>query len=82
MVLLAVYTSDGCVGRCDARCYDAHTAHCTCICGGTNHGVGQAQAITNTREAFEPWIARYATEKGLTTYHVEVGPGVLQLSMF
>lgn len=35
--LLAVYDSDGCVGRCDAKCYDATHAVCDCLCGG-EHG--------------------------------------------
>jgi len=28
--LIAVYTSDGCAGRCDARCYNAAEAACEC----------------------------------------------------
>jgi len=34
-------------GRCDAKCYDAKTPRCDCICGGANHGVGRNQAIEN-----------------------------------
>jgi hypothetical protein len=45
--LIAVYNSDGCVGRCDATCYNAKHKKCTCICGGKNHGVGQYQAEWN-----------------------------------
>jgi hypothetical protein len=47
--VLAVYNSDGCVGRCDAKCHDASTPDCDCICGGRNHGVGHTRAVTNTR---------------------------------
>jgi hypothetical protein len=46
--LLAVYNSEGCVGRCDARCYDAASPTCACICGGANHGAGYVQAVENT----------------------------------
>ncbi len=42
---IAVYTSEGCVGRCDARCHDAALPECDCICGGRLHGVGRARAI-------------------------------------
>lgn len=52
---------------CDARCYGAHGAECDCICGGMNHGKGEAAAIENTRsmarelvqgiEARGGWIA-------------------------
>lgn len=45
--LMAVYNSEGCVGRCDARCYNAIHPNCTCICGGRNHGKGEAFAVLN-----------------------------------
>ena len=48
--LIASYNSDGCVGRCDAKCYDATTPECDCICGGVNHGAGKQAAMDNTRE--------------------------------
>lgn len=35
-------------GRCDARCYNAKLAKCTCLCGGFNHQRGKDQAIHNT----------------------------------
>ncbi len=47
--LIAVYDSDGCRGRCDARCYNAKRPKCTCICRGMNHGKGLAAAQENTR---------------------------------
>jgi hypothetical protein len=54
--LMAVYNSDGCQGRCDAKCYDAHEPDCDCICGGRNHGAGEQQAIGNTRDLAESWL--------------------------
>ena len=45
--LIAVYNSEGCVGRCDARCYLARSKKCHCICGGKNHGSGFTQATLN-----------------------------------
>jgi hypothetical protein len=50
--LMAVYNSDGLVGRCDARCYLGHGDSCDCCCGGVNHGVGLERAQENTREIF------------------------------
>lgn len=47
---LAVYNSEGCVGRCDAKCHEARGGHCTCICGGKNHGAGLDKAIENNHE--------------------------------
>lgn len=53
-------------GRCDARCYDAETDRCHCICGGANHGAGLRRAVENNRavaatlesgnvKIFDPW---------------------------
>jgi hypothetical protein len=54
--LIAVYNSEGCVGRCNARCYEAAEPDCDCICGGRNHGAGKQQATGNTRELAESWL--------------------------
>jgi len=50
MTLISLHNSEGCVGRCDAKCYDARGGQCSCICGGLNHGAGKRQAVANTRE--------------------------------
>jgi hypothetical protein len=71
--LIAVYNSEGCVGRCDARCYNAVLAPCTCICGGANHGAGRARAQCNTAALAEDWMARWAAAHP-DTDHFEV-PG-------
>lgn len=48
---IAVYNSEGCVGRCDAKCHNAVEPACDCICGGRLHGVGAECAIEqNTRD--------------------------------
>jgi hypothetical protein len=54
--LIAAYNSEGCQGRCDAKCYDATEPDCDCICGGRNHGAGKQLAIDNTRELAESWL--------------------------
>lgn len=52
--LVAVYAMKGCVGICDARCYNAmqptllkepRRSACQCICGGANHALGLDRAI-------------------------------------
>lgn len=48
--LIGVYNSDGCAGRCDAKCYGATGGDCHCICGGMNHGKGEATAREQTRQ--------------------------------
>lgn len=59
--LLAVYTKDGCIGRCDAKCYDAEGPDCDCICGGMNHGVGLREAINISRNTIEDIKENYGT---------------------
>lgn len=61
MTLIAVYNSEGCVGRCDAHCYNATTPDCNCICGGRNHGAGIERATDNTRDLAEDWIDEFGT---------------------
>ena len=53
--LIAIYTGDGCIGRCDAKCYNAWGPQCHCVCQGVNHGAGRQEAIENTRELGESW---------------------------
>ena len=65
---IAVYNSDGCVGRCDATCHEAKHATCTCICGGINHGKGLQQAIRNNEELLgfkSTYLPEFAEARGL-----------------
>jgi hypothetical protein len=56
-----IYVGDnyGCVGRCDAKCYNAKDPHCDCICGGMNHGAGKQAAIGNTREHIKEILSKH-----------------------
>lgn len=69
-VLIAVYNSEGCAGRCDAKCYHAWGPECHCICQGVNHGVGRQEAIENTRELGESWLEQ-ALASGQDIGHAE-----------
>ena len=81
--LIAVYDSSGCVGRCDAKCYNAQEEKCECICHGRNHGAGQKQAIENTRELAQAWIEKYTNEHELSGASWEVPAyDPIQLSLF
>lgn len=77
--LIAVYNSDGCVGRCDAKCYDAAGPSCDCICGGRNHGAGRQKAIDNNRELVpEDLLIEWAEHQGLDPagLHVQAQPAL------
>ncbi len=81
--LIAVYNSEGCVGRCDARCYEATEPQCNCICGGRNHGAGLEQAVDNTRELAQQWLDAYAQQNGLTEWWADVPAAApVQLALF
>ncbi len=82
VTLIAIYSSYGREGRCDAGCYNATSANCTCVCGGRNHGVGYDQAAKNTREMAEEMVEEYAARKGLYGYQVIVPDQVRQLPLF
>lgn len=81
--LIAVYNSEGCVGRCDAKCYNAEHEHCDCICGGTNHGAGVKKAMENTQELAESWIENWKKEHpDIESSDFEVLPQPVQLELF
>ena len=83
--LIAVYDTTGtCIGRCDAKCHDAHDPNCDCICGGENHGVGRDQALTNTRTRHRTWLTTFATTRGLDRANLDelVGADVMQEVLF
>jgi len=73
--LLAVYNSNGCVGRCDASCYDAKHDKCVCICGGRNHGKGYIQASENALELYQECVEKYdkveVTARQLRLFDIE-----------
>lgn len=46
--LISAGNSEGTYGRCDAKCYNAESGNCHCICGGMNHGKGLAEATRLT----------------------------------
>lgn len=51
-------------GRCDAKCYNAKSEHCDCICGGLNHGAGRQAAIDNTRRLTKEHVAEIERRGG------------------
>lgn len=81
MVLMSVHNSEGCVGRCDARCYNAKHPECDCICHGMNHGKGRDRAIENTQFHAEKMIEKYAEEKRLSDFKSFINQDVRQSSL-
>lgn len=79
--LIAAYNSEGCYGRCDAKCHDATSDVCHCICGGANHGVGIKKAIANTEEMAKNWILEYEEQHDMK-FEWDVLPKPIQLELF
>ena len=79
--LIAVYTGDGCAGRCDAKCYNAWGSECHCVCQGANHGAGKQEAIDNTREMAESWL-EHARADGQDISHAELTIGAMHEPLF
>jgi hypothetical protein len=73
--LIRVGNSEGEIGRCDSRCYNAMILECECVCGGLNHKAGEAKAIEQTNALGRTWIDKYAKDKG-------IDPKELQTEMF
>jgi hypothetical protein len=80
--LISVYNSGGCVGRCDATCYDAKHQRCDCICRSLNHGKGRKQAEINSRQLAKTWADYAARLGGLPFDRVEVDPSIAHDSLF
>lgn len=79
--LISVYNSDGLVGQCDAKCYNAKEPGCQCVCGGANHGAGQQKAIENTERMSETWIEEYTKANHLGKDAVWVQPPSIQIPL-
>ena len=82
---IAVYNSDGCVGRCDARCHYAGSPDCDCICGGRLHGTKSAAIEQNTRDLLgddlTDELKAFAERNGydVAELRAEVNPSQLEL---
>ncbi len=46
-LIIKAIDTNGTQRTCGPRCYNAKSKTCTCICGGLNHGVGEANAVQN-----------------------------------
>jgi hypothetical protein len=82
MTLISVYNSDGCVGRCDARCYGAKHQGCDCVCGGRNHGRGERAAIEQTAAHAERWVREFSSRTGADVQLFQLGEAVEQMRLF
>jgi hypothetical protein len=73
---IAVYNSGGCVGRCDAKCHNASSPDCDCICGGRLHGTGGRAIEQNTRDLLgdelTDELAGFAERNGLDVSDLRV----------
>lgn len=45
--------------RCDAKCYNAESSDCDCVCNGRNHGAGLQKAQENVEKMAEKILAEH-----------------------
>lgn len=69
--LISTHNSEGCTGRCDAKCYDAKEPKCVCICGGANHGVGLKQAMSNTDAITQEMVENLTSDQCPVVHDVQ-----------
>jgi hypothetical protein len=73
------------LSQCDARCYrigaEGSACDCVCLCQGKNHGVGIFQAIANSREHSDDWLAAMVGQ-GFRVDSVFYSPRLGQMSIF
>ncbi len=55
--VMAWYNSEGCKGRCDAKCHNALKSGCHCMCGGRYHGANQAPPGDGLKDRMEKFGA-------------------------
>ena len=79
--VFSVHNSDGCVGRCDAKCHEAKGPECHCICGGAFHGVGGAIALDDRKFLTDEEILENAQDLNAGVQLRVLRPG-LQLRLF
>jgi hypothetical protein len=58
MATLLVSNARGRKRTCNAKCYKARERECDCICGGSNHGIGERRARERARETGISWSQR------------------------
>jgi hypothetical protein len=83
---IAVYNSDGCVGRCDAKCHYASCRDCDCICGGRLHGSRATAIEQNTRDLLGDDVAEqlkaFAARNGYQAEELRLEFPDLQAELF
>lgn len=64
MTLITAGNSNGVYGRCDARCHNALSPKCHCVCGGVFHGKGSGSAalLDAVKQAEAAWIDKLARD--------------------
>lgn len=80
--LISAHNSEGCIGRCDAKCHEATSDTCNCICGGMNHGAGLDKAMKNTQEYAELWMDEYRQKHPDVIAFDVPAPKPIQLPLF
>jgi hypothetical protein len=66
MTVMSWGNSEGTKGRCDAKCHNATTPHCDCMCGGRYHGAGRDGSLGQRIEAYGEEVLEAARARAKT----------------
>ena len=72
--LMIQYNGTQVTGRCDSSCYDAKEPECKCVCGGSNHGKGEQDAMENTAHHALEMVTEWNTAQDLGIIDAEARP--------
>lgn len=64
--LMSWHNSDGCKGRCDAKCHNATQPECDCMCGGAYHGAGRDGTLVEKQNEYGRKILEDARKRAAT----------------
>lgn len=61
--VMSWHNSEGCKGRCDAKCHNAETPECNCMCGGAYHGSKRKGTFDKIQAVHAEFIIKEATKR-------------------
>lgn len=61
-IMMKVFRFGKLIGQCDAKCYNAKTEKCNCVCQGLLHGKGRNEAVRFLRLAKPQYRLMYRSD--------------------
>lgn len=65
-IMIQVHHKEKFFGQCDAKCYNAKSKKCTCVCQGELHGLRRNEAIVRLRKLKPGFRRLYRSDDGFS----------------